>query len=86
MGYQMQAEESHVSVEHCFECKETFVLTPEHHQNYIDSSLCQECYDKAMRKGSDVEFYAEKVSIQLDEIIKEIAEINKILQEIVGGK
>ena len=82
----MEGNEAHLSVEHCFECKETFVLTPEHHQNYIDSSLCPKCYDKAMRKGSDVEFYAEKVSIQLDEIIKEIAEINKILQEIVGGK
>jgi superfamily II helicase len=85
MGYQLKEHESHVSVEHCYRCKNAFTLTPAHQQNYIDSSLCPKCYNEAMESGTDVEFFAEKVFNQLDVIIKEINEINKTLKEL-GGK
>ena len=87
MAYMMKKEESHVSVEHCFECKEAFILTPEHQDNYIASSLCPKCFNNAMEQlhSTDIEDLIIKIIRQLDEIGNQITEINNELKKIAEG-
>lgn len=82
MAYQLKEGESHV--EHCFECKEAFELTPEHEQYYADSSLCPACYEKAMitLHGGDLEYYHTKMLESLDKIVADIKGINECIKII----
>lgn len=91
MGYQLKEGESHMV--HCFECKEAFELTSEHEKNYIDSSMCPVCFNKAMEflHGGPIEYYQQKIMKSLDMIIEDIKGINQCIQDILdehkkGGK
>jgi len=86
MGYQLKKGESHVV--HCFECKEAFELTKEHEQNYISSSLCPKCFNKAMAAAyNEVDYYLDKIVTTLGLIVKDIQAINNDIKKILeGGK
>lgn len=86
MAYQLKKGESHVV--HCFECKEAFELTKKHEQNYVNSSLCPKCFDKAMAAMyNDVDFYLNKIISTLTGIVKDINAINNDIKKILeGGK
>ncbi len=86
MGYQLKEGESHMV--HCFECKEAFELTKEHEQNYISSSLCPKCFNKAMEESfKEVDYYLDKIVTTLGLIVKDIQAINNDIKKILeGGK
>ena len=86
MGYQLKEGESHVV--HCFECKEAFELTKEHEQNYVDSSLCPKCFNKAMAEmHSEMDIYLNKIVKTFGDILKDINAINNDIKKILeGGK
>jgi hypothetical protein len=86
MGYQLKEGESHIV--HCFECKEAFELTKEHEQNYISSSLCPKCFNKAMAEmHSEMDIYLNKIVKTLGDILKDINAINNDIKKILeGGK
>lgn len=86
MGYQLKKGESHVV--HCFECKEEFELTPDFEKDYINSSLCPKCFDKAMEESfKEVDYYLDKIVTTLGKIVKDIQGINNDIKKILeGGK